>query len=92
MSSLPVLFAAARASALNILFPTQTGNELCIYIYYVYIMYVLCIYYVCIMYILCIYYVYIMYNIYIYILLGIIEPQMQMLIRNAIFAPIDVQP
>ena len=53
-------------------------------------MYVLCIYYVCIMYILCIYYVYIMYNI--YILLGIIEPQMQMLIRNAIFAPIDVQP
>ena len=52
--------------------------------YYVYIMYVLCIYYAYIMYISCI--------IYIYILLGIIEPQMQMLIRNAIFAPIDVQP
>ena len=58
-------------------------------------MYILCMYYVYIMYVLCIYYAYIMYIsciIYIYILLGIIEPQMQMLIRNAIFAPIDVQP
>ena len=63
MSSLPVLFAAARASALNILFPTQTGNELCVYIY---IMYILCIYYVCIMYILCMYYVYIMHILCIY--------------------------
>ena len=71
MSSLPVLFAAARASALNILFPTQTGNELCVYIYYVYIMYILCMYYVYIMYVLCIYYAYIMYIsciIYIYII------------------------
>ena len=77
MSSLPVLFAAARASALNILFPTQTGNELCIYIYilciyyiyYVYIMYILCIYYVYIIYISCIYIItYNIYIIYIYII------------------------
>ena len=41
---------------------------ICIRIYYVYIMYILCIYYLYVMCILCIYYVYIMYIIYMYIL------------------------